>query len=100
MSKRETTPWGTDEAAFDAQLHEARDRSIANLRQAAEPRCVELLARNIHARLKGESQADAMLAITKVLGVWLRSMPLNEQITGIAIIASLVAQEITGGDAP
>lgn len=94
MSK--TTPWGTDEAEFDRELHEVRDRSIANLRQAADHRRVELLARNINARLKGESQADAILAITRVLGVWLCSMPPSEQITGIAIITSLVTEQITG----
>jgi hypothetical protein len=94
-----TTPWGTDAADFDRQLTEARDRSVATLRQASDHRRVEQLARNIHARLQGENQANALLALTKTLGVWLRSMPLNEQITSISIIAHLVTQEILGPDA-
>ena len=88
----------TDETQFDRDLVDARNRSIANLRQAADHRRVEQLARHIHASLQGESQANSVLAITMVLGVWMRSMPLNEQITGIAIIASLVAHEIAGPD--
>ncbi len=85
-----------DDARFDRDLAAACDRSIANLRQAADHRRVEQLARHIHASLQGEAQANCMLAITRVLGVWLRSMTPEEQITGIAIVTSLVAQEIAG----
>jgi hypothetical protein len=88
----------TNETQFDRDLVAARNRSIANLRQAADHRRVEQLARHIHASLQGESRANSMLAITRVLGVWLRSMSPNVQIIGIAIVTAMVTQEITGPD--
>lgn len=91
MSK---TPWGTDQAQFDQQLAAARDNSIATLRQAADHRRVKQLARNIHAMLQGESQGDSLLALTTILGNWLRSMPVQEQITALSLISHLVAQEV------
>jgi hypothetical protein len=86
-------------AQFDADLKAARDRSIATLRKAADHRRVEILARNIHASLQGESIANATLALTKVLGVSMRSRPHDEQITGIAIVATLITQALLGDDA-
>ena len=79
---------------FDRELAAARDRSVTTLRQAADHRRVEHLARQIHATLQGESQANSCLALTQTLGHWLRSMPPNEQITTIAVIVSLIGQEL------
>ena len=86
-------------AQFADELAAVRDRSIAALRQASDHRRVKQLANNIHARLQGENQADALLALTKTLGVWLRSMPPEEQITSVSIVVALLTQEITGDNA-
>jgi hypothetical protein len=88
----------TDAAAFDRELFASRDRLIANLRAAGDHRRAEHLAKNIYAMLQGESQANAMLALTRLLGVWLRSVPHEEQVTGVAVITSLVTQQILGRD--
>lgn len=91
------TPWGTSEAEYDREATGARDRSIANLRQAADHQRVEILARQIHATLQGESQADATLALTRVFGHWLRSVETpGHAVTAIAVIARLIADEILG----
>ena len=81
---------------FERELANARDQSITNLRQASDHRRVELLARNIHAILQGESRADAALALTKALAIGFRGA---EQVTSIAIIVHLLTQEILGDDA-
>lgn len=91
------TPWGTSEAAFDRELSNARDQSIAAMRQAVDHQRVEILARQIHATLQGESRADSMLAVARVVGVWLRtSESLGEATTAIAVITRLIADEILG----
>jgi hypothetical protein len=84
----------TDPDEFDFSC----DRSIAALRQVADHRRAELLARNIHASLQGENKANALLALVQVLGVWLSSEPLERQITGLAVISRLITQQLLGDD--
>ena len=86
-------------AQFADELAAVRDKSIATLRQASDHRRVKQLASNFHASLQGESQADGLLAITKTLGVWLRSLPLEEQVTCISVVVTLLTQEITSDNA-
>ena len=91
------TPWGTSEAEYDREIITARNNSIANLRQAADHQRVEILARQIHATLQGESRADSTLAMAKVFGVWLGSCEtLGEAATIIAVITRLIADEVVG----
>ena len=86
-------------AQFADELAAVRDKSIATLQQASDYRRVKQLASNFHASLQGESQADGLLALTKTIGVWLRSLPLEEQVTCISVVVALLTQEITSDNA-